>query len=112
MRHVRSDRPGRPPTKIDEHLGQRPGDRSEGSADTITLSDRRKSGITLTEPPIWHFEDPGGRAVARTVHFQRDGCPRTGPELGFCWWQVLGSNQRRLSRRFYRPLAQVDPYIA
>jgi hypothetical protein len=23
----------------------------------------------------------------------------------FCWWwQVLGSNQRRLSRRFYRPL--------
>jgi len=28
------------------------------------------------------------------------------------WWQVLGSNQRRLSRRFYRPLAQVDPYIA
>src|SRR6266705_5547215 len=20
------------------------------------------------------------------------------------WWQVLGSNQRRLSRRFYRPL--------
>ena len=23
--------------------------------------------------------------------------------LGFTWWQVLGSNQRRLSRRFYRP---------
>ncbi len=23
---------------------------------------------------------------------------------GFPWWQVLGSNQRRLSRRFYRPL--------
>ena len=23
----------------------------------------------------------------------------------FTWWQVLGSNQRRLSRRFYRPLA-------
>ena len=22
----------------------------------------------------------------------------------FGWWQVLGSNQRRLSRRFYRPL--------
>ena len=21
------------------------------------------------------------------------------------WWQVLGSNQRRLSRRFYRPLS-------
>ena len=36
-------------------------------------------------------EDPGERAVARTVHFQHDGfTPRTGPELGFCWWQVLG----------------------
>ena len=23
------------------------------------------------------------------------------------WWQVLGSNQRRLSRRFYRPLALI-----
>jgi hypothetical protein len=23
---------------------------------------------------------------------------------GYMWWQVLGSNQRRLSRRFYRPL--------
>ncbi len=22
---------------------------------------------------------------------------------GYMWWQVLGSNQRRLSRRFYRP---------
>jgi hypothetical protein len=30
----------------------------------------------------------------------------TMSELGFCWWQVLGSNQRRLSRRFYRPLAK------
>jgi hypothetical protein len=26
----------------------------------------------------------------------------SAPELVFCWWQVLGSNQRRLSRRFYR----------
>jgi hypothetical protein len=26
-----------------------------------------------------------------------------GSALGFCWWQVLGSNQRRLSRRFYIP---------
>ena len=25
------------------------------------------------------------------------------PELVFAWWQVLGSNQRRLSRRFYSP---------
>jgi hypothetical protein len=26
----------------------------------------------------------------------------TYAELGIYWWQVLGSNQRRLSRRFYR----------
>jgi hypothetical protein len=53
--------------------------------------------------PVMTREDPGERAVARTAHFQRDGwVSRTRPELGFCWWQVLGSNQRRLSRRFYR----------
>ena len=28
------------------------------------------------------------------------------------WWQVLGSNQRRLSRRFYRPLGPKRPYAA
>ena len=27
---------------------------------------------------------------------------KTPVDLGFRWWQVLGSNQRRLSRRFYR----------
>src|ERR1022692_4065034 len=27
----------------------------------------------------------------------------TTSDLGLCRWQVLGSNQRRLSRRFYRP---------
>jgi hypothetical protein len=27
---------------------------------------------------------------------------RSVPELGFPWGQVLGSNQRRLSRRFWR----------
>ena len=26
------------------------------------------------------------------------------------WWQVLGSNQRRLSRRFYRPLLYTSPH--
>jgi len=28
------------------------------------------------------------------------------------WWQVLGSNQRRLSRRFYRPLALQRSYTS
>jgi hypothetical protein len=42
--------------------------------------------------------------VDDTAHLQQPG------DLGvpvmtcdFSWWQVLGSNQRRLSRRFYRP---------
>src|ERR1700727_1420421 len=29
---------------------------------------------------------------------------RKGQGPSVWWWQVLGSNQRRLSRRFYRPL--------
>src|ERR1039457_4102857 len=28
------------------------------------------------------------------------------------WWQVLGSNQRRLSRRFYRPRVLKQPYTS
>jgi hypothetical protein len=28
------------------------------------------------------------------------------------WWQVLGSNQRRLSRRFYRPIVPVRTYTS
>jgi hypothetical protein len=34
---------------------------------------------------------------------KQDQGHRSAPELAFCWWQVLGSNQRRLSRRFYIP---------
>jgi hypothetical protein len=37
---------------------------------------------------------------------KQDQGHRSVPELAFCWWQVLGSNQRRLSRRFYRPFPQ------
>jgi hypothetical protein len=39
-------------------------------------------------------------------HNPRPPAPREKPHVmgGFRrWWQVLGSNQRRLSRRFYRP---------
>ena len=43
--------------------------------------------------------------VQDTAHLQRPGDLRV-PVMtcDFSWWQVLGSNQRRLSRRFYRPL--------
>ena len=35
--------------------------------------------------------------TAPATYYQITGCFER-------WWQVLGSNQRRLSRRFYRPL--------
>src|SRR5690348_6455785 len=35
---------------------------------------------------------------------RRAAFPQPGGRFRW-WWQVLGSNQRRLSRRFYRPLA-------
>ncbi len=42
--------------------------------------------------------------VDDAAHRQRPGDLRV-PVMtcNFSWWQVLGSNQRRLSRRFYRP---------
>jgi hypothetical protein len=41
-------------------------------------------------------------AVRQTVRFRTPDDLQHRAELGFCSWQVLGSNQRRLSRRFYR----------
>ena len=51
--------------------------------------------------PVMTRADRGGPDRALSAS-RMVSCTR--PELGFCWWQVLGSNQRRLSRRFYRPL--------
>jgi hypothetical protein len=60
----------------------------------------------------------GQSAIPRISHDHRHGATSGGiwlhvpePSQGanaslnwcHCWWQVLGSNQRRLSRRFYRP---------
>ena len=78
MRHVRSDRPGsawRPYTKIDEHVGQRPGERfreiahsgpSElgpraSSTDSITLRDRWSQGE----------RSPSRRYARALAHFDR-----------------------------------------
>ena len=58
-------------------------------------SDLAKRGMSML---IWHW-----------ARFQHQSIPvssedRTAWHLtcGYSWWQVLGSNQRRLSRRFYR----------
>ena len=53
---------------------------------TVTHSDTRRD--KNENSPADAFPQPGGR-------FRR-------------WWQVLGSNQRRLSRRFYRPLSPAE----
>jgi hypothetical protein len=46
----------------------------------------------------------------------RRGQPPThvtrGRRLSRWWWQVLGSNQRRLSRRFYSPILLFEAYAA
>ena len=49
---------------------------------------------TVTHPDTWRDKKKTARRAAfpqQAGRFRR-------------WWQVLGSNQRRLSRRFYRPL--------
>ena len=48
----------------------------------------------VTHPDTWRDKEKTARRAAfpqQAGRFRR-------------WWQVLGSNQRRLSRRFYRPL--------
>jgi hypothetical protein len=54
----------------------------------------------VTHPDTWRDKKETARRAAfpqRAGRFRR-------------WWQVLGSNQRRLSRRFYRPLPPVPPH--
>ena len=49
--------------------------------------------------------DPGGTPRPRLgtpLRMHSSIVTKTPVDLGFKWWQVLGSNQRRLSRRFYR----------
>jgi hypothetical protein len=46
-----------------------------------------------------------GTTTARRTTAHRGAYARDTGRLRW-WWQVLGSNQRRLSRRFYRPTAK------
>src|SRR6266487_3388692 len=55
---------------------------------------------TVTHPDTWRDEKETARRAASP---QRAGRFRR-------WWQVLGSNQRRLSRRFYSTLLPAPPY--
>src|SRR5258708_7507214 len=73
-----------------------------------TISPRRRTrwpgAISGAGARCWIRTGQAEPTVQDTAHLQRPG------DLGvpvmtcdFSWWQVLGSNQRRLSRRFYRP---------
>ena len=57
----------------------------------------------MHRPTVTHPDT--GRDKKETA--RRAAFPQPGGRFRW-WWQVLGSNQRRLSRRFYRPL-QLDP---
>jgi hypothetical protein len=75
----------------------------DGVPDRATGTDavRYTSVDTATHRPAVTHPDTGRdkKETARLAeNFQLAGRFRR-------WWQVLGSNQRRLSRRFYRPLA-------
>ena len=68
-----------------------------------------RSHKPLTRPDLAHNWPTATGTVCRTAPAHpsdpASGNTGTGSDLGFKWWQVLGSNQRRLSRRFYRASA-------
>ena len=63
----------------------------------------------LTRPDLAHQlahsnRERSAEPLPDTHQTRHPGTPAPGLTWGFMW-QVLGSNQRRLSRRFYRALA-------
>jgi hypothetical protein len=56
--------------------------------------------IMQPRPRIKRYTSPALRHTAPYALVHNNETPG---DLGFKWWQVLGSNQRRLSRRFYSP---------
>jgi hypothetical protein len=75
-------------------------------------SPRRKIAGGSPDGPggeLWHVFGTASRIRVPSTAYSRTECSALdcivaaqGPFRR--WWQVLGSNQRRLSRRFYRPL--------
>ena len=87
--------------------------------------DRRGPSVAVRGKPTVHTDRPGGRtpsamcpwtprhngptALQGDTRRDREETARIAENSQLAgrfriWWQVLGSNQRRLSRRFYRPL--------
>jgi hypothetical protein len=78
---------------------------SSGIPGSMTRSATRLPGDRVSP---WLRERPSTARFRRELPGADNSRPRPHtrrPAGCFCWWwQVLGSNQRRLSRRFYRPV--------
>src|SRR6266567_7046705 len=89
--------------------------------------DRRGPSVAVRGKPTVHTDRPSGRTPSVDTATQRPAAPQgdtwrdreetariagnSQPGGRFRrWWQVLGSNQRRLSRRFYRPNQRPTPH--
>jgi hypothetical protein len=63
----------------------------------VSETHRRLDSELRSPPAVWDLARPTGPRFAAWGRFHRS-------------WQVLGSNQRRLSRRFHRPLSSHPRY--
>ena len=77
--------------------------KASGSADRSFGPDAvRYMSVTIATPCATAAHDDTRRDQKETA--RRAAFPQPAGRFRR-WWQVLGSNQRRLSRRFYRPLS-------
>ena len=75
--------------------------KASGSADRLLCPDAvRYLSVTIATPCPTAAHDGTRRDKKETA--RRAAFPQRAGRFRR-WWQVLGSNQRRLSRRFYRP---------
>ena len=115
-------RPGRPASRRHKKgpcgaRGHRTADPGQPAPETGGAVDRslrprsvrHMSATTATRPPA------AAHDATRRHNEQTARRPRSSQARGrfSWWWQVLGSNQRRLSRRFYRghPLSFSEPVL-
>jgi hypothetical protein len=83
---------------------------SKFAAEARAQPDRNFRSIVLAHDQLWHVFGTASRTRPLSAAWHRitqDQPPTAYVQVRGClsrWWQVLGSNQRRLSRRFYRPL--------
>jgi hypothetical protein len=68
----------------------------------LSYPDSRAVTWPNTAPP--ELAGAGAQVRAQAPAASGDDLAEYRLSWGYMWWQVLGSNQRRLSRRFYRPL--------